>query len=409
MGKNTSLRLLIISHMFPSRMLARHGVFMCREAEYLANYGIESHFLVARPLAPWPLYQASRWASYGPGNALLKIDALPTREVKYVRPPGMWFRRFEGRSMARALKNVARVWHKEQGFDVALGFPMIPDAEAAVAVTKELSIPLATLAIGSDVMVYPEQTPVLQSKLSHILHNVDLPVGASASICRRLAETGSCKREPLRVYLSRDEEKFSPAYDRQEVRQNTGWPENGIVGTYVGRISDTKGIRELAIAAEALLKKYPEFTLVCVGDGPDMDRLLRLKEKVDRSQAVILPGQVAPEGVPVFLRASDFMVFPSHSEGMPQSVLEAMNCGLPVVATRVGGIPEAVIDGQTGILVDPQNDVQLRSAMERMICDRQFRSIAGQRGRERALKEFDSKSNAERFAQALWALRERAC
>jgi glycosyltransferase involved in cell wall biosynthesis len=89
---------------------------------------------------------------------------------------------------------------------------------------------------------------------------------------------------------------------------------------------------------------------------------------------------------------------------MPQVVLEAMNCGLAVVATRVGGIPEAVLDGETGLLVEPKNAEQLREAMERMITDEAFRRAAGERGSARARDVFDSDRNAEVFARALQSL-----
>ena len=95
------------------------------------------------------------------------------------------------------------------------------------------------------------------------------------------------------------------------------------------------------------------------------------------------------------------MVLPSHSEGMPQAVLEAMNCGLPVVATRVGGVPEAVVDGETGLLVEAHDVEGLRSAIEHMITDVSFRHAAGQAGLERARTVFDSERNAKVFADAL--------
>jgi len=89
---------------------------------------------------------------------------------------------------------------------------------------------------------------------------------------------------------------------------------------------------------------------------------------------------------------------------MPQVVLEAMNCGLAVVATAVGGVPEAVVDGQTGLLVEPRNAEQLRKAMERMITDAAFRVAAGQEGYKRAREVFNPEENARILAGALKAL-----
>ena len=367
-------------------------------------YGVQCSFLVARPWAPWPLHKLRRWQNYGPQNRLVGPPDIEVRAVHYVRPPGAWFRRFEAASMGVALDGMARRWHDEHPFDIVLGVPLIPDAEVAVGISEVLSLPLATLAIGSDVMVYPEQTPLLKPRVARVLERATLPVGVSEAICRRLLETGKCQREPLCLYLGRDNEQFKPAPDKAELRRKLGWRPKDVVGIYVGRIADTKGIRELVVASGQLLAKYADFKLVCIGDGPALARLMALRERIDRNGAVVLPGSIAPEEVPAYLQTSDFMVFPSHSEGMPQAVLEAMDCGLPVVASRVGGVPEAVIDGQTGILVEPENAVGLCAAMERMILDEEHRVRAGKRGHALAKEKFDPICNAERFAGALWSL-----
>ena len=237
-----------------------------------------------------------------------------------------------------------------------------------------------------------------------MLEEVDLPIGVSESICRKMAETGKCKRKPLCVYLGRDSERFSPPRNKRKLCQELGWADDDIVAVYVGSIEYTKGINELTTVAERLFEKYHNFRLVCVGAGPAMEKLVQLRARADRDGAVVLPGLVSPEEVPKYLQASDFMVFPSHSEGMPQSVLEAMNCGLPVVATRVGGIPEAVVDGRTGILVDANNIGQLQQAMEKMITDKEFRLSSGQNGLAYVHKVFDAEQNAEKLAKALWSL-----
>ncbi len=428
------LRILAISHMFPSAMSKRHGIFICREARYLRKHGIEISFLVGRPWAPWPLHHVSRWRKYGPANPLVGPGEFKARAVPYLRPPGFGFRRYDGRSMARSLLPAARDWHGREPFDLVMGVSMLPDAEAAAIIGGKLGLPVVSLAVGSDVMVYPDRMPVLWRRLCATLGRVDLPVGVSQSICARLSETGKCRREPLYIYLSRDAAQFTPAEDKHDIRTRLGWPADGIVAIYVGGLVETKGMNELAAAAEPLLRKYLNFRLACVGDGACRDRMTdlagrlgrkgvscgagvppsnrgqnardtaTLAGRVGRESAVILPGNVAPEEVPLYLQASDFLVLPSYSEGLPQAVLEAMNCGLAVVATRVGGIPEAVLDGRTGLLVEAKNAEQLRDAMERMIGDEAFRLAAGQEGLARAREVFDSERNAARFAEALWSL-----
>jgi glycosyltransferase involved in cell wall biosynthesis len=381
---------------------------MCREARHLRRHGIECDFFVGRPWAPWPLCRASRWRDYGPANPLAAPDGLRARRVSYLRPPGFGFRRFEGASLAFSAMPQAKRWHQAAPFDVVLGVSMLPDAEAAVTIGSKLGLPLRSLAVGSDVMVYPDRMPGLWRRLRDTLAQVELPVGVSRSTCARLSQTGACKREPLCVYLGRDAEQFRPAQDKEEVRQRLGWPTDCIVAIYVGGLVETKGINELAVACESLLDEYEKFRLVCLGDGPSRNVLAQLSARIARQDAVSLPGRVQPAEVPHYLQGADFLVLPSHSEGMPQAILEAMDCGLPVVATRVGGVPEAVVDGQTGLLVESRNVEQLRSAVGRMIIDGAFRTSAGQKGLSRARDVFDSDRNAKAFAEALWSLASRA-
>ena len=393
------MRILTVSHMFPSQRLERHGIFICREAQFLRVHGIECDFLVGRPWTPWPLSRLGHWRDYGRANPLVPPDGLQARRVSYLRPPGFGFRRFEGKSLALSAMGPARRWHREHPFDLVLGVSMLPDAEAAVVVGKKLGLPVATLAVGSDVMVYPDRMPVLWDRLCTTLEQVDLPIGVSESVCRRLVETGRCRREPVRVYLGRDTKLFAPPSDKADVRRQLGWRKSDVIAIYVGGLVTSKGVRDLAAACDPLLGQDESFRLVCIGDGPAWDALVGLGN-------VHSPGRVSPAEIPLLLQGSDFMILPSHSEGMPQAVLEAMNCGLPVVATRVGGVPEAVVDGETGLLVEARDVEGLRGAIERMISDVAFRHAAGQAGLERARTVFDSEQNAKVFADALKSLVE---
>ena len=95
------------------------------------------------------------------------------------------------------------------------------------------------------------------------------------------------------------------------------------------------------------------------------------------------------EEVPSILAISDILVLPSLSEGLPFVVPEAMASGLPVVATRVGGIPEAVIEGETGFLVEPASASGLEQALVRMLDDRNLMRNMGAKGQQRAFREFN--------------------
>ncbi len=400
----TKMRVLVISHLYPLMDEPALGIFVERELQDLAEYGLEFDMIIPRPWAPWPLSRVSRWRRYARGNLPRGPREVRTRIVRYPRPPGLWYRKYEGAVIGSRLRGPARSWHRERGYSLVLATTLLPDADAARVIAKELGLPLAAMAIGTDLMVLPELSASLRKRIPEILRDVDLPIGVSQELCRRMKLENPGGAEPLLVYLGRDSSLFRPASDRRRVRRELGLDPDATVAAYVGALVDSKGMADLASVLPELLRRHADLIFVCVGSGDSRETLADAGQRSGRRESVILPGAVPPSEVARYLQAADFFVTPSHSEGMPQSVLEAMNCGLPVVATRVGGIPQAVLDGETGLLVEPRNRSELQAALERMITDTAFRQRAARASLERASSEFNAKVHARRFAEALHCL-----
>ncbi len=154
-----------------------------------------------------------------------------------------------------------------------------------------------------------------------------------------------------------------------EIPEIVAAPEEPPHVLFVGRLSEEKGVRELAEAARGL-------PLVVVGDGPLRDLL---------PQAT---GFVAPDHLGACYERASVVVVPSLREGYGMTAREAMAYGRPVVATAVGGLPDAVEDGVTGLLVPPGDPAALRAALERLLGDRELRERFGDRARTRAQERF---------------------
>jgi glycosyltransferase involved in cell wall biosynthesis len=153
----------------------------------------------------------------------------------------------------------------------------------------------------------------------------------------------------------------------------------------VGRLKAPKDFGTLTRALAAL--PSGSFEALIVGDGPDRPRVEAEVERFGLVQAVRLLGE-RPD-VPELLASSDVFVLASASEGLPVSVAEAMAAGLPVVASAVGGVPELVVDGETGLLVPPGDPELLASALGSLLADPGLRRRMGSSGRERAEELFD--------------------
>ena len=162
-----------------------------------------------------------------------------------------------------------------------------------------------------------------------------------------------------------------------------------VIGT-VGRLAAIKDQLTLARAFVELLDIVPDgrkrLRLAIIGDGPLMQQVKDILQKADAAQLAWLPGSL--DNVPQLLRSFDIFVLPSKSEGISNTILEAMASGLPVVATRVGGNPELVVEGETGELVPSQDPAAMARALQGYVVDETRRRRHGQAGRARVEQQF---------------------
>ena len=194
--------------------------------------------------------------------------------------------------------------------------------------------------------------------------------------------------------------------DRAAVRAELGVPPGAFVILSVGRLAPVKGHAHLVEAAPEVLRGHPEAVIVVAGEGPlrrDLEALARSLGVADRLR---FPGHW--QEMPRLLRAADLFVLPSLNEGLGLALLEAMAAGLAAVASRVGGVPEVVRDGETGVLVPPGDARSLAGAILKLMADPALRGRMGEAGRARARQQF-SIARAVRETEQLYEelMRER--
>src|SRR5205823_13173952 len=129
-----------------------------------------------------------------------------------------------------------------------------------------------------------------------------------------------------------------------------------------------------------------DYRVTLVGEGPGRPAVATDIRRLPAERAELVGAR---RDVPELLAAADLFVLSSRSEGLPISVLEAMAAGLPVVATNVGGMPEVVVNGETGFLVPPAEPRALAEAVGRLLLDPELRQRFGAAGRRRAERRFD--------------------
>ena len=178
---------------------------------------------------------------------------------------------------------------------------------------------------------------------------------------------------------------FDDPLDRSVARRALDIPADARAIGYVGSLEARKGVHELVDAVEQA--GLPEVQLLLAGDGP-LESSLR--ERAGRlPYGLRLLGRI--DDVRSFLAALDVFVLPSHSEAMPLALLEAMWSGLPIIATPVGGVPEAVVDGESALLVTPGATEELSHALRRILSHADLARDLGRAARAAAEERFDAK------------------
>jgi glycosyltransferase involved in cell wall biosynthesis len=188
-----------------------------------------------------------------------------------------------------------------------------------------------------------------------------------------------------------DCEQFKPVPDARAVAK---LPQGVPIILHVAQsrawsMTERKGLRFLADAfITHVLPAYPNALLVVVGEGA-----------VPNHRSVFPAGPATQEELPAYYSSSDVFVAPTLADNLPYTVMEAMACGVPVVGSAVGGVPEQIEDGVTGILVPKAEPAPLGAALVRLLQDRETLKRMGMAGRRRVLEQFDMSQFAQKYEE----------
>lgn len=190
-----------------------------------------------------------------------------------------------------------------------------------------------------------------------------------------------------------------------QLRDRIGLAQNDFVVLSVGTVGRRKGSFDIVLAAAGAASKDATLKFVLVGGEELPGEMQELKELIhghDLASRVILTGETARENIPLFLGLADVFVLPSFVEGMPMAIIEAMRQGIPVISTRVGGIPEMLDEGQSGLLIHPGAPEEIIQAVMLLKNDSELRRKLS----EGARKAFDEKFEFSAGIQEIMSLYE---
>jgi teichuronic acid biosynthesis glycosyltransferase TuaC len=308
---------------------------------------------------PHPSYPRRRWLQprtflYQRAGFAHSTPGVTPEFIEYPAVP-VFTRPVNGSTLSRYLLKKFR----EYPPDLVLSYCIYPDACGAVLAARRLSIPVVIGCLGSDVRRISD--PISKMMVRYALRNADYVLAVSKELISRAIALGASPRRSRAISNGCDGTIFYPA-DMADARCQLGVASNARLIAFTGRLVELKGVQELLPAFFRMAASDPNLELALIGDGPLLGAYSKQAADAGVLDRVHFLSNTAPERVALWLAAANVFCLPSHSEGCPNAVIEALACGRPVVATDVGGIPD-LVDGRSGILVPPHNSEALEGAL----------------------------------------------
>jgi len=356
------VKIVILTGLFPPKWLGGTEIASYYIAKYLAVKGHEVHVITRRdPGLPRNEYVEGfyihRIGIPRMGTLILKVGGLTLFTL----------------DLCILLKKMQPHIIHAQG--ILMGLPCL-------ICKKLLKIPFVVMSQGSDVYGYWFYKSLI-SRL--VLKNADAVIALTEDMKKQMLKIHS--REISIIPNGVEIETFS-AITREEARRTLGIDAHEKILLYVGRLHPAKGVRYLVKAMDIIKNYYGDnVKLIIVGDGEQRDYLLRLTRKLNLENYIIFVGEVPHRNIPIYLKAADVLILPSLREGFPLIILEAMTAGLPIIATRVGGVPEIIKDYENGFVVGPMSPHQIAEKCLLLLKDEKLRKKISKNNIEKA-KEF---------------------
>lgn len=332
---------MFLTNVFPSPWLPTKGTFNLELARALAAH---HELTVVNPIA-W----ADELSARREIPASIHRDRRQTRDgfdVHYPRfyyPPKIgrrWYHRFMWHSLKPGLRRIQRDLRPQ----AVLGYWAHPDGTVAVRYAREIGATAFVMCGGSDVLLQAQGSSARRSLIATTLQSADGVVVVGDNLRRRVIELGVSPQRAHVVSRGVDRERFYPE-GRKQARARLGLPADRPIFLWVGRMVPVKGLETLIAAAQKLNDLGQEFELVLIGDGSERRRLEQLTKDSAIAGRVRFVGTRPHAELADWYRAADRTVLTSHSEGVPNVLLESHACGTPFIATRVGGVSEIAEPG----------------------------------------------------------------
>ena len=364
------MKVCIVPTMFPKYKGDYYGSFVFDEIKMLIKKGFEVH-VVTQHNSGIPYEEI--------------MDGIHVHRFKWFEPPEFKaLVHFEGfKDNIRLISYLIALFVKltlivrKQDIDIIHAHSIIPTGFVGVIVAKIIRKPIFITAHGMDLTNF-ENDPFFKKLIAFSLRNSNKVIAVSEFLAKKMMNLEDSKDNIIILRNAVDINRFRPSNDCN-LRNNYRINIKDILILFVGYLDRFKGIFELIDAFNVICKFNKNLKLMIVGSGPKEIELKKKVFEMGLEKSVIFTGQIFHEDIHKYFQSADIFVLPSYTDagGPPIVFIEAMACGLPVVGTSVGGIPEGIESGVNGFIIPPRNVEELTKKLLILITNTNLRKEFG--------------------------------
>ena len=269
----------------------------------------------------------------------------------------------------------------------------------ALAVRLFKSKPVVLTLWGSDKLV--AQIPILSKLIISVLNTADAIICEDNNIKSLLVSRGLDSKKITLIPNGIDLQSFQPG-DPMEAKRSLGLQDDQHIMLSIGSLNKTKNHALLINTFAEIASSKKSWHLYIIGEGEEQQSLEKQIIDLQLEQKVTLLGLLNHNSISKWLKAADIFVLPSQNEGTPNALLEAMACGLPVIASKVGGIPDLIHDNTEGLLFESGSKDDLKEKLNRLIQDKQLQKMLAKNAQKKISTHYDSWENQAKKLLALY-------
>jgi teichuronic acid biosynthesis glycosyltransferase TuaC len=368
----SEMKIIVVSHLLagPTRKNKQSGIFV---KELLKAMSKTSKIKLIAPIDIIPSFNEIRVSTNSTAELFdhfRRTLFTKTREIynpvythciRYVSfPPKIYFDLLG--AMQIAIRVIMKIGNNSEEYVLCHGHTLYPDGLASILIGKFLRIKKFVTVHGSDVHSVRKKSFIFRMN-QFTMNQADGIITVSNDLKKQVQSNYNIDSDKIRVINNGVSPLFSSSSTRFNVRKNNNIPEKVILFLFVGNFVPVKDPLNMIEAFKKLSKNIKSAHLIMIGQGYLKPQLETMITNYELNNQIHLIGSVHHEELAQYMKQSDVLCISSVREGWPTIIFESFSCGLPIVSTSVGGISEAIVDFENGILVPAQNPEKLSQAM----------------------------------------------